>query len=79
MKLYNENELRELIKTNKITYSEDSLVLDNDYIDDTAFVASMKQIIGFSQRKCDKMESDNFSDYGKGNGQKSKNKRRKSK
>lgn len=78
MKLYSEKELRELIKTNKITYSEDSLVLDNDYIDDTAFVASMKQIIGFNQRKCDKMESDNFSDYGKQT-QKSKNKRRKSK
>jgi hypothetical protein len=68
----NEQELRQLIKSGKITIESDEIILDDSYINKKEFTRSMKKYCNDSK--------ENFSDYRKeSNGQKRKDKRRKCK
>jgi hypothetical protein len=68
--MYTKEELKELVKSGKITMESDEIILDDSCISKKEFVKTMKKLCNDSK--------ENFSDYRKC-GQKSKNKRRKSK
>jgi len=68
MDIYSESELKSLINSKKITYSDGFIVLD-DTISRKTFIKSLKSLIE---------DEDDFSEYKKeSNGQKSRNKIRK--
>lgn len=73
MKLYSEQEIKQFITEGKITYADESLELDDNYIDKKRLIASLKKLQGNNKENIDR---EDFSDYRKQT-QKSKSKIRK--
>lgn len=73
MKLYSEQQIKNFITEGKITYADESLELDDNYIDKKRLIASLKKL---QENNKENIDSEDFSDYRKQT-QKSKNKIRK--
>lgn len=77
MKYYTEQEIRNFMKTKAIVLDGQDLILDDSTIDKEVLIASLKKLQTNSKDKNIQVEQEDFSEYSKGSGQKTKSKIRK--